>query len=53
VIADIDGIVLVPRAVESEVVQAAWDKVHAENEVRAAIAGGMTAGEAFKKYGVL
>src|SRR5262245_53312427 len=53
VIADVDGIVVVPRAVEAEVIQAAWDKAHAENEVRAAIAGGMTAGDAFKKYGVL
>src|SRR5438309_111204 len=53
VIADADGIVVVPRGVEGEVIQAAWEKVHAENEVRAAIAGGMTAGEAFQKYGVL
>jgi regulator of RNase E activity RraA len=53
VIADTDGIVVVPRAVETEVICAAWEKVHAENEVRAAIAGGMTATEAFRKYGVL
>jgi regulator of RNase E activity RraA len=53
VIADFDGIVVVPRAVETDVIQAAWDKVHAENVVRAAIADGMTAGEAFKRYGVL
>ena len=53
VIADADGVVVVPQAVEGEVIRAAWEKVHAENEVRAAIAGGMTASEAFKKYGVL
>src|SRR5436190_942678 len=53
VIADADGIVVVPQAVEAEVIHAAWEKVHAENEVRAAITGGMTATEAFKKYGVL
>jgi 4-hydroxy-4-methyl-2-oxoglutarate aldolase len=53
VVADGDGIVVVPQAVEAQVVRAAWDKVHAENEVRAAIAGGMTATAAFKKYGVL
>ena len=53
VVADIDGVVVVPQAVEAQVVQAAWNKIHAENEVRAAIAGGMTATEAFKKYGVL
>ena len=39
--------------VEDDVVRRAWEKVHAENVVRDSIAGGMTAGEAFKKYGVL
>jgi 4-hydroxy-4-methyl-2-oxoglutarate aldolase len=53
VIADMDGVVVVPKAVEAEIVRAAWEKVHAENEVRAAIARGMTASEAFRKYGVL
>lgn len=53
VIADIDGIVVVPRTVEAEAITAAWEKVNAENIVRDAIAGGMTAGDAFKKYGVL
>jgi 4-hydroxy-4-methyl-2-oxoglutarate aldolase len=53
VIADIDGIVVVPRAVEAEAIAAAWEKVNAENIVRDAIAGGMTAGDAFKKFGVL
>jgi 4-hydroxy-4-methyl-2-oxoglutarate aldolase len=53
VIADADGIVVVPLAVEAEAIGAAWEKVNAENVVREAIAGGMTAGEAFRKYGVL
>lgn len=53
VIADRDGIVVVPRAVEAEVVQAAWAKVNAENEVRDAIKAGMPATDAFNKYGVL
>jgi len=53
VIADLDGIVVVPQAVEAQAIGAAWAKVHDENTVRDAIAGGMTAGEAFKKYGVL
>jgi hypothetical protein len=34
-------------------VRRAWDKVHAENEVRAAIAAGMKAVAAFDRYGVL
>ena len=53
VIADLDGIVVVPRVVEAEAIGAAWEKVHAENVVRDAIAGGMNATDAFKKYGVL
>jgi len=53
VVADIDGIVVVPREVEAEVVRRAWEKVNAENTVRDAIAGGLTATAAFKKYGVL
>ena len=53
VVADEDGIVVVPRAAEEAVLRRAWDKVHAENEVRDAIKGGMKATDAFKKYGVL
>jgi 4-hydroxy-4-methyl-2-oxoglutarate aldolase len=53
VIADADGIVVVPQMAEAEAIAAAWQKVHAENTVRDAIAGGMTATEAFRKYGVL
>jgi 4-hydroxy-4-methyl-2-oxoglutarate aldolase len=53
VVADEDGVVVVPQAVEAAVVRRAWDKVHAENEVRDAIRAGLTATEAFAKYGVL
>lgn len=53
VFADLDGIVVVPQAVEAEVIRRAWDKVHAENRVRDAIRGGMLATEAYAKYGVL
>jgi regulator of RNase E activity RraA len=45
--------VVVPREVEPEAIQRAWDKVHAENEVRDAIRNGMKATEAWDKYGVL
>src|SRR5207237_1659563 len=34
VIADADGIVVVPQTVEAEAIEAAWDKVQAENVVR-------------------
>ena len=53
VIADEDGVVVVPQAVEAAVVRRAWEKVHAENEVRDAIKAGMKAAAAFDKYGVL
>src|SRR5688500_18935366 len=53
VIADVDGVVVVPRALEAQVVRRAWDKVHAENVTRDAIKGGMKAIDAYKKYGVL
>lgn len=52
-VADEDGIVLVPQVVESEVLSLAWAKVHDENEVRQAIENGMGAVEAFQTYGVL
>jgi regulator of RNase E activity RraA len=53
VIADEDGVIFVPRAAEAEAVRRAWEKVHAENEVRDAIRAGMKATAAFNKYGVL
>lgn len=53
VVADGDGVVVVPQAAEAEVVRLAWEKVHAENVVRDEIAGGLSATAAFKKYGVL
>jgi 4-hydroxy-4-methyl-2-oxoglutarate aldolase len=53
VFADVDGIVLVPQEIEEQTVQAAWEKVHAENVTRDAIKDGMKATDAYKKYGVL
>jgi regulator of RNase E activity RraA len=53
VIADVDGVVVVPREIEAEAVRRAWEKVHAENVTRDAIRGGMKATDAYKKYGVL
>ncbi len=53
VIADVDGVVVVPREVEREAVARAWQKVHDENRTRAAIAAGMKAGDAYRKFGVL
>lgn len=53
VIADLDGVVVVPQEVETEAIARAWQKVHAENEVRDSIRGGMKATAAFEKYGIL
>ncbi len=53
VIADIDGTVVVPQAVEEEVIRRAWNKVHAENITRDAIRAGMKAKAAYQKFGVL
>jgi 4-hydroxy-4-methyl-2-oxoglutarate aldolase len=53
VLADSDGIVVVPRSVEQEALRMAWDKVHAENVTRESIRRGMLATEAYQKYGVL
>lgn len=53
VVADEDGIVVVPQRVEAQTLSLAWEKVHSENEVRAAIGSGMTAVRAFEKFGVL
>ncbi len=53
VFADVDGVVVVPREVETEAIGRAWKKVHDENITRDAIAGGMKAAAAYEKYGVL
>lgn len=53
VLADVDGLVIVPREVETDAIRRAWDKVHAENITREAIRGGMKAQAAYAKYGIL
>ncbi len=53
VIADADGVVVVPGEVEADALRLAWEKVHAENTTREAIQNGMKATDAYRKYGVL
>lgn len=53
VIADRDGIVVIPRAVEEETLRLALGKVQGENVVRDAIRQGIKAADAFRKYGIL
>jgi 4-hydroxy-4-methyl-2-oxoglutarate aldolase len=53
VVADVDGVVIVPKSVEREALARACEKVQAENRVRDEIQAGAKAGEVFRKYGVL
>jgi regulator of RNase E activity RraA len=53
IIADEDGLIVVPKAVEAEAIERALKKAAAENRVRDAIRGGLSAQEAWKRYGVL
>ena len=53
VVADEDGIVVIPESVEKGILRLAWEKVHAENQVREAIRNGMKAVAAWEKFGIL
>lgn len=50
---DQDGVVVIPQAVEREVIERSLEKASAENLVRKEIENGMSSTEAFRKYGVL
>lgn len=52
-VGDIDGVVLVPREAEVEVLTLSLAKARTESVVRTAISQGMLASEAFARYGVL
>jgi len=53
IVADLDGVVVVPRRVEDEVIEKALEKATGEKVVRKAIEAGMSSTEAFRKYGIL
>jgi regulator of RNase E activity RraA len=52
VCADEDGVVVVPRAVETEILAAALNKARAEKTLKHDLEAGMPASEAFKKHGI-
>lgn len=52
-VGDIDGVVVIPRAVEDEVLTRALGKASTENLVLRAINGGMSSTEALASFGVL
>jgi regulator of RNase E activity RraA len=53
VFADVDGVVVIPRAVEEETIRLAREKVTGENEMRDWLASGKTLREAFDHFGIL
>lgn len=53
VFADLDGVVVIPRRHEREVIEKALDKARGEKTVRREIENGMSSTAAFEKYGIL
>jgi regulator of RNase E activity RraA len=53
IVGDLDGVVVIPRDIEDEVLERAVQKATTENRVRAAIEDGMSTTEAFATFGVL
>ena len=53
IVADVDGVVIVPKAAIDEVIARVEEKNSGENLFRKAVREGMAPSEAFAKYGVL
>lgn len=53
VFGDIDGVVIIPTAIEQEVVEAALEKVRGENMVRKLIKEGMPTRQVWDQYGIM
>ncbi len=53
VFGDRDGVLVIPKKAEKEVIRQAAEKAMGENQVAKAIRGGMSVCEAFAKYGVM
>lgn len=53
VFGDLDGVVIIPRRHEVEVIEKALEKARGEKLVRREIENGMSSTEAFRKYGIL
>lgn len=50
---DLDGVIVVPKKIEREVIERAYDKATGEKVVFEAIKHGMGAKESFEKYGIM
>jgi 4-hydroxy-4-methyl-2-oxoglutarate aldolase len=53
IVADADGVIVIPRDLEQDIVSGAVAKAAAEHEVREAISAGMSSATAWDQYGVL
>ncbi|AML52038.1 RraA family protein [Falsihalocynthiibacter arcticus] len=53
IVADDEGVIIIPAQVEDEAIAAALEKVSTENEVAKAIRQGMSTTEAFETFGVM
>ena len=53
VFGDADGVVVIPQAVETKVIDTALEKVRGENQTREALREGATLREVYDKYGIL
>jgi regulator of RNase E activity RraA len=53
VFGDMDGVCIVPRSIEEEVITRALEKARGEKMVQKKIEEGMSAKEAFEKYGIM
>ena len=53
VFGDVDGVVVIPREREAEVVRLALEKVAGENQSRAALRAGELLGDVFRRLGIL
>src|ERR1041384_8266636 len=53
VVGDVDGVGVVPRSAERQILELAWHQVTAENNTRAELEQGALLSEVYAKYGVL
>jgi len=53
ILGDQDGVLVIPRKVEAEVIKQALEKATIENKLKIAIEGGMSAVDAYAKFGVM
>lgn len=53
VFGDLDGVVVIPRSIEEEVIRLAYEKATGEKMVSEAIRAGMGAKESFDKHGIM